>query len=302
MDVLTRLGRTARDWLRDARITWQNQSAAQRLARSARAGLALAALAVVISVVAGSARRVNQALRPVPPAPSALSAQETPSPDPSPTPGAGLGTSLEFRPRDCSHVGPPPVLHTNTFPRIVIPAVGINLDIREGNGGTPPEGAWVAWFYPGLDQPGKAGNTYVYAHAHGNPVGSATGLFWPLHYVSQCDAIYLYTAPDVAYRYMTTVVDLYHSGYDTSVLSQTADERITLQTCNDWSPHGRKTIIVARRYTDPHPTPSPVPAGGALPTRTAPPPGQDPGTPQPTPTPTSGGGTVRRLLPSPGPP
>jgi sortase (surface protein transpeptidase) len=146
----------------------------------------------------------------------------------------------------------------------VIPRVGINLEIHPGDGGTPPDHVWVAWLYPGLSNPGEAGNTYIYAHAHGEPQGSAPGLFWPLHYMHPCDAVYVYSSATNVIRYQTVSVDRHYSG-DGSSLAQTPDERLTLQTCNDWNPHGQKTIVVAERYVDPAPAPAarqPTPSGG----------------------------------------
>jgi sortase (surface protein transpeptidase) len=162
----------------------------------------------------------------------------------------------------CGAVPVPGALNASYFPRVVIPAVGINVEIHQGDGGTPPDHVWVAWLYPGLSQPGQAGNSYVYAHAHGQPQGSAPGLFWPLHYMHPCDSVYVYTSPTNVLRYQAVTVDRSHPGTDGSPLQQTSDERVTLQTCNDWAPNGPKTIVVAERYLDTPPPAAPVQAGG----------------------------------------
>src|SRR5258708_33978173 len=82
-----------------------------------------------------------------------------------------------------------------------------------------------------------------------------------------CDAVYVYTAAGNVIRYQAVSVDTHHPGNDGSPLAQTSDERVTLQTCNDWSPSGPKTIVVAERFVDPPPpapaAPAPQPGGGA---------------------------------------
>jgi LPXTG-site transpeptidase (sortase) family protein len=240
-------------------LIWRGQSAR---ARSAQVGLPLMLMAVTVVVNAFP----NQAVHHVQ-AHRQLQASPDPSPSPSPspdaTPASDSATTIEpvangrgYRAAGCGPIPTPGPLGATYYPRIVIPRVGINLEIHPGDGGTPPENNWVAWFYPGLSHPGEAGNSYVYAHAHGQPQSSAPGLFWPLHYMHSCDAIYVYNSATSVFRYQTVSVDLHHSGWDDSSLEQTSDERLTLQTCNDWNPHGTKTIVVAERYAD---TPAPAP-------------------------------------------
>jgi LPXTG-site transpeptidase (sortase) family protein len=300
--ILRALGLTARDWVADTIYTWRRSSAGERGRLGARLVALPAILAVVVAVSASQLNRSDPQAR-VMPAASPSPSLDSPSPGPALT-DAAAGTGA-WRAADCSRVAAPPAMAAQEYPRVVIPSVGINVPIRPGTGGTPPEGQWVAWFFPGLNHPGDAGNTYVYAHAHGYPTGSASGLFWPLHYVHRCDPVYIYTAPTIALRYMVDVVDLHHSGTDTSVLAQTSDERLTLQTCNDWAPRGPKTIIVARRYVDPPPPQPPVTAVNPGPTRAPTGPaspgsggttGPAPGDPAANPSP----GTIHRLLPSPG--
>jgi hypothetical protein len=117
----------------------------------------------------------------------------------SPGSGRPAGALAAYRAPGCPTVGPAPARNDGYYPRVVIPAVGINVEIHEGDGNSPPDHQWVAWHYPGSAQPGQVGNAYIYGHAHGSPPNSASGLFWPLHYMHVCDAVFIYTSPTTAF-------------------------------------------------------------------------------------------------------
>ena len=244
-------------WAWTLLAAWRGQSARARWAQVV-IPLSLVAAIIAVNAFPAPAAPRQQSFRASVPSPE-------PSPEPSPSPDATAppvdnGPPLEVvrgglksrgAARGCPAVPAVGPMTASYFPRVYIPKVGINLEIHPGDGNTPPDHNWVAWFYPGMSHPGERGNTYVYAHAHGNPQGSAPGLFWPIHYMHPCDAVYIYTSPTQVYRYQAVVIDRNHSGYDDSPLNQTTDERVTLQTCNDWAAHGPKTIVVAQRYLDP---------------------------------------------------
>ncbi len=250
-------------------LAWRGQSKGARATQVALPLLLMAAI-VAASFVPGAPADRLQAVQPVPASPGA---SPSPSPDASPSadaaaaPAGGVSSARSYHAPGCGAIPVPGPLNASYYPRVVIPHVGINVEIHPGDGGTPPDNDWVAWLYPGLSQPGQAGNSYVYAHAHGQPAGSAPGLFWPLHYMHVCDAVYVYTSAGNVIRYQAVSVDTHHPGNDGSPLAQTSDERVTLQTCNDWSPSGPKTIVVAERFVDPPPpapaAPAPQSGGGA---------------------------------------
>lgn len=213
-----------------------------------------------------SAGTVARAAEPTP----SVEPSVVPSDEPSaaPTEGAPLyayspgsrggGTVAAYRAPGCAPVGPAPARNDGYYPRVVIPAVGINVEIHEGDGNSPPDHQWVAWHYPGSAQPGEVGNAYIYAHAHGSPPNSAPGLFWPLHYMHNCDAVYVYTSPTTAFRYQAASVQKNWPSNDTRPLNPTNDDRVTLQTCNAWGDNDPKTIVVALRVDVP-PPPAPAP-------------------------------------------
>ena len=185
----------------------------------------------------------------------------------------------------CAAVPPAPSLAASYFPRVVVPREHINVELHEGDGNSPPENVWVAWHYPGTSEPGNAGNSYVYGHAHGNPPDSAPGLFWNLHYVHNCDAVYVYSSPSAAIRYQVSYVNLSWPARNTTVFNPTPDERVTLQTCNGWGNEDPKVIVIAERFIDPPPPPPPSPppsssAGASSPDGTM---GTGGATPKPSP-------------------
>jgi sortase (surface protein transpeptidase) len=188
------------------------------------------------------ARPVRQAVARAAPSPSVA-----PSRAPSRAPERKAPEPVELTPglNGCPAVPAPPALSASYYPRIVIPRVGINLELHEGDGHGPPDHVWVAFHYPGTAAPGSRGNTYIYAHAHGSPQNSAPGLFWPLHYMKVCDLVEIYTSPTTAYRYQTSDVNLHWPTRDTRPLNPTSDTRVTLQTCNTWNDWDPKTIVVA---------------------------------------------------------
>ena len=196
--------------------------------------------------------------------------------------GGGGGYYQVGPPRACGAIAAP-AYAPGPYPRIVVPRVGINVEIGEGDASTPPEGVWKAWHLRDTPQPGTAGNAFIYAHAHGTPRGSASGLFYPIHYLHVCDAIYVYMGPGRVFRYQVSAVNLRWPSGNDSPLVNTPDERITLQTCNTWNRKDPKVIIVAERVDLPPPPPPRAPVPQPAPGSGSQPEGPPPSTPPPPP-------------------
>ena len=89
------------------------------------------------------------------------------------------------------------------------------------------------------------------------------GLFWPLHYMHMCDAVYIMNSPTDVLRYQAASLNFNWPARDTRPFHQTGDERLTLQTCNGWGDYDPKTIIVAERVGGaPPPAPAPTASSG----------------------------------------
>ena len=131
------------------------------------------------------------------------------------------------------------------FPRIEIKRVGIDLLLVKGDGGTPPV-KYEAFTYPHadhlLDQQGIPGNTYVYAHAR-------TGMFWNLHDLNIGDKVVIDYGGGKTIVYTVTEIHRSVNWKDFRWLQPTADDRLTLQTCNGWKDDDPRFIVVARRQT-----------------------------------------------------
>lgn len=221
---------------------WQGQRRAMRSVLIGAFALVLALGSVALAVTR-LAHQVPAAAKTNPIASPTPSAPPTQAPEPPRLVGSVPG---------CAPIEAPAPISASVYPRVVIPSQKINVPLYDGKVDskgvvTVPDGIWVAWVYPGLSHPGEVGNSYIYAHAHGSPPGSAPGLFWNLHYMHDCDVVEVYTDATTAMVYQVTNVNLNWPGRDVSILNQTSDERLTLQTCNDWSPGGPKTIVTALR-------------------------------------------------------
>ena len=133
------------------------------------------------------------------------------------------------------------------YPRIKITKVGIDLLLVKGDGKTPPV-KYEAFTYPNADHllaGGGAGNSnsYVYAHAR-------TGMFWNLHNLHIGDEIQVDYGGGKVYRYRVSEIHPRVSWKDFTWLQPTADDRLTLQTCNGWRDDDPRFIVVAHRITD----------------------------------------------------
>jgi hypothetical protein len=113
--------------------------------------------------------------------------------------------------------------------RILIPALGINLKIVEGDGAEPHYG--FADHYPGMKWPGQGGRSFIYAHAQ-------PGMFGPLlgnGYASVGDEVDIQQPDGSQLRYK---IDRYTNKWpvtDTSILAPTNHEELILYTCTSWT-------------------------------------------------------------------
>ena len=128
------------------------------------------------------------------------------------------------------------------YPRIEVPSVGINLRIVAGDGGPPPVVA-EAFAYPGADSiltHGVGGNTYLYAHAR-------SGMFLPLHALKLGAVVIIDFGHGATVRYTVTAIHPSVDARDLSYVKQTADDRLTLQTCDGWRDLDPRFIVIAQR-------------------------------------------------------
>ena len=130
------------------------------------------------------------------------------------------------------------------YPRIEVPSVGISLAIVPGDGGSPPAVA-EAFTYPGADHlvtgsHGGGGNTYLYAH-------SRNGMFLALHRVALGALVIIDFGHGDTLRYRVAAIHASVDARDLSYVKQTADDRVTLQTCDGWRDLDPRFIVIAER-------------------------------------------------------
>jgi sortase A len=124
--------------------------------------------------------------------------------------------------------------------KAVVEGVGTE-DLKKGPG-----------HYPGTPMPGQAGNAAIAGHrtTYGAPFGG-------LDELNPGDPINV-TTTDGKFRYEVDHTDIV-SPSEVSVLDPTADNRLTLTTCNPKFSAAQRLIVVAR-LTGPAPEPAPKPA------------------------------------------
>lgn len=132
--------------------------------------------------------------------------------------------------------------------RILVPRLGIDLPLREGDiqrdiprdgfFGDTPEGA--AFHLPGTAVPGEVGNSYIYAHAR-------IGMFLALWQARVGDRVVIRLPHGGELHYVVAEV---HPGVppdDVCWVEPTSDERLTLQTSTGANPGDPRFVVVARR-------------------------------------------------------
>ena len=138
-----------------------------------------------------------------------------PSPSPSQSPGASRG-----------------IVAT----RIVIPKLGIDLPIYEGDGYTAQIGK--AAHYPTTSWPGSGSLTYLYAHARDNN-------FIALWDAKVGDLIQLKLANGSTAQYRVSRIDRNVPWNDLALLDPTAGELLRLQTCNSSEETAPRFVVEA---------------------------------------------------------
>lgn len=123
---------------------------------------------------------------------------------------------------------------------IEIPSLKVALPIHEGDGSNNiPD--WQAMHYPGTAAPGRAGNSYLYAHG-------LWGMFGGLVYAHAGDTVLLHDYDTGTTRTFHVVNVVGRVAYnDRAWLRYTyAVPTLTLQTCVDFNPEGDRFIVIAQ--------------------------------------------------------
>jgi LPXTG-site transpeptidase (sortase) family protein len=130
------------------------------------------------------------------------------------------------------------VLPPRTGVWIEMPVLGIALPISKGDGSINNIPLWKALVYPGTAWPGKAGNSYIYAHAQ-------WGMFANLLYARTGDTAYIhdYGAGKIQTFHVSRVVGQIPYDDGTWLHYQASKPTLTLQTCMDWNPTGNRYIV-----------------------------------------------------------
>lgn len=132
--------------------------------------------------------------------------------------------------------------------RILVPRLGIDLPLREGDiqrdiprdgfFGDTPEGA--AFHLPGTAVPGEVGNSYIYAHAR-------IGMFLALWQARVGDRVVIRLPHGGELHYVVAEVHPRVPPDDVRWVEPTSDERLTLQTSTGANPGDPRFVVVARR-------------------------------------------------------
>lgn len=153
---------------------------------------------------------------------------------------ADLATQLDaISPYAQTHKAPPRPSQPHTGLWIEIPAEGIALPVRNGDGSDRIP-YWEALVYPGTAAPGSPGNSYIYAHG-------IWGMFGGLLFAKTGDRVYLhdYSTGQVRTFVVSKVVGRVRYN-DTRWLRETSSTPLlTLQTCVGWDVQGDRYIVQA---------------------------------------------------------
>lgn len=123
--------------------------------------------------------------------------------------------------------------------RIVVPAISTDIAVKPAK---VIKGKWEVFedsaaFGLGSTEPGKAGNTVIFAHAR-------KGLFLPLRDIKNSDKVYLMTKDKWFAYEVKEIKEVLPS--DISVIKPTEDETLTLYTCSGFA-DSKRLIVVAKR-------------------------------------------------------
>ena len=154
----------------------------------------------------------------------------------SPSGTAGEPTGSEpLRPPASLAPLPSASVDTPATTRIILPAGGIDVPVREGDGVHVP--LQVALHYPGTAEPGMGSNSLFYAHAQ-------PGMFLGLYHVHLGDGITFVRADGSQLTFHVTGITRVPCDY-LAVLKPTPFEHATLLTCTSYDPHTPRLIVTA---------------------------------------------------------
>jgi LPXTG-site transpeptidase (sortase) family protein len=147
--------------------------------------------------------------------------------------GSGSGTTRSQMPSATAVPLPP-----RTGVWIEMPELGIALPVVKGDGSVNNIPLWKALVYPGTSWPGKPGNSYIYAHAQ-------WGMFANLLYARVGDAGYIhdYSTGRISTFHVSRVVGQIPYDDGTWLHYQSSRPTLTLQTCMDWNPTGKRFVV-----------------------------------------------------------
>jgi LPXTG-site transpeptidase (sortase) family protein len=120
--------------------------------------------------------------------------------------------------------------------RILIPRLGIDLRIIEGDGVDAPMDK--AAHYPGSAWPDGGSNIYIYAHAQ-------TGMFLTLWDAKVGDEVVLELVDRTSRRYLVTEVKPRVRWNAMEYLDPTSTEQLTLQTSTSYTATAPRFIVIA---------------------------------------------------------
>jgi LPXTG-site transpeptidase (sortase) family protein len=124
------------------------------------------------------------------------------------------------------------------YPRIYSTKLDIDLAVKPGDGKAPPVQP-IAYTYPNTAPLGDPGNTYLYAH-------DRRGMFLGLHHAKIGDVVVVEMAPGDKRYYQVTEIHSDVRWNDLEWLQHSADNRITLQTCNYSGDYDPRFVVVAK--------------------------------------------------------
>ena len=127
---------------------------------------------------------------------------------------------------------------TKVYPRIYSPKLGIDIEIKQGDGSTPPV-APIAFLYPHTAPIGQPGNTYLYAH-------DRAGMFLGLHQAQVGDVVIVAESATQKLYYQVTEIHANVAWNDFEWLRPSHDSRLTLQTCNYSGDFDPRFIVVTQ--------------------------------------------------------
>jgi len=152
------------------------------------------------------------------------------------TPSAGLPNAAGSPTASQTPPAPTESPHAVVANRIVVPRLGIDMRIVEGDGVDAPLGR--AAHFPGSSWPGGGSNIYLYGHAR-------DGMFIKLWDAHLGDEVVLTLVDGSQRRYVVSEILPKVTWDDMSVLQPTPTEQLSLQTCTSYQPTAPRFLVIA---------------------------------------------------------